>query len=529
VGALAIALAVTGCGDSFTEVIAVIDAEPIAKSRGTRVHLVVGNLTEEVSADFSVDVAANPFPLRLPMSPQNGDVSRGWRVEAELFDESDTLVSAVSESGAYSDGERVEVALWFRDPVAGDGGADVGPGDAGPDAGTAVDAGPDGGDAGLDPCSVERASVVLPEPARIMYVDGAAGADDASCGDMAAPCRSIEHALGFVDALSGPTFVDVHGGGAPYPPLWINGLDGTPEAPTVIKPWPGTGTPSIDAAGAEEGIRLRGVTRFVVIDGFEVFGSSSIGIELNGADVDDNIIRNCRIHGNGEGTSTFPTDAGILIINGGGRNRIEHNEVFANTDSGGPEVRGIAVFGDQNTITDNLVYENEGNGIVANGAGALVTRNRVIRNGRYGIHLENRSASRASDNVVCGNGRSGLRIVSHDGADVLHNALVGNEGHGIELATDTGLVTARDNFLVGNEGFGIAKVEPAAVLMHSHNLYFENVSGVDPRAGSPSPDVTFTDDPMLTDAAACDVTLAAMSPARRVASDGCDLGPRPTR
>ena len=124
----------------------------------------------------------------------------------------------------------------------------------------------------------------------------------------------------------------------------------------------------IDATGNSYGIRLQR-NSFIIIDGFTITGASSDGIRMNLNGVSYNIVRNCKIYGNGnDGIDIFDRDDVT----------IENCIIYSNAGA------GIKYSGTSDRVsTKKCVLYGNGTGAALNGLGGIIDT--IIANNTTGI------------------------------------------------------------------------------------------------------------------------------------------------
>ncbi len=296
-------------------------------------------------------------------------------------------------------------------------------------------------------------------------VVAANGADDATCGPAARPCRTIGRAID--NAAAGDTievgpgrYGDANGDGDLDDPG-----DETPEVDTgcdcmihVTKP---LAIVSRDGAGATLiHAAFVNVDAVVVDAAGSVFGKAKHGFTVMGAGEDglDGEADRVTIAGN---VATGNASDGVAADGDG--SIVVANRAVAN-GNGGFDVqfsRGI--------IRGNVALANEGNGFSPDGEN-LIEANAAIRNGGDGFHM-NGGDSTLKANAALGNGGEGFSL--SDGDVLIGNVASGND-RGL-LIEDDNVITK--NAIVGNRGVGILAGGLRGVV--TKNSIFANHSGLD--------------------------------------------------
>jgi len=129
---------------------------------------------------------------------------------------------------------------------------------------------------------------------------------------------------------------------------------------------------------------------------------------------------------------------------------------FKMTGSGdGPGNAGIKVEADHNHIVDNMVSNNQGDGICLDGSNDNVLRNNTCKsNGNRGIYLDSPSENNILfENTISGNNNQGIHLRSSHHNTILNNTCYLNH-FGIHLdRTDNSIITSNRCF--SNTGDGI--------------------------------------------------------------------------
>lgn len=244
------------------------------------------------------------------------------------------------------------------------------------------------------------------------------GVDSATCGTVAAPCRSITRAI----ANSVPKDRILVGPGR-YGDLNGNGVLGEPgeepgsvfvSKPLTLESEEGAGATLIDMSGLHID-----VIRVTVGAPGSVIGLPGRGFTLSAG---------------GWGLSTEPGFPGFLQISG------------------------------------NIAINNIENGFLLHAEGPyFVTNNLAIRNGTAGFLVHGGTGHKFRQNVAVGNGFEGFTSDFGAGHEFSYNLAIGNVGEGFHMGLDTG-VTLRGNSALGNKSFGMALVSTTATVAQN-NIY----------------------------------------------------------
>ena len=225
-----------------------------------------------------------------------------------------------------------------------------------------------------------------------------------------------------------------------------------------------TGSYGIELAGATNvsisNLSVTGAAAGIYADA----GAGSVGLLLHGVDVygngtdvdiessnDNAAITGSTIHG-----------AGIDGVNRGGEGiHIAANDptISGNTVYG--SITGIYTFGQGPVVADNLVYENDFQGIYMGAFGALIERNDIYANGALdnpgsGIYVGGKSQIDAGsssnlntviDNQVHDNLGGGIETADNNPGLEVGNTVYGNLGAGIEVENGD----VRDNTVYNNQ------------------------------------------------------------------------------
>ncbi len=307
------------------------------------------------------------------------------------------------------------------------------------------------------------------------------------------PCADVDGTLGQITRDGRPEVVYLRGE-VDHVARAAGGLvleagrgSGEAGAPFILRAWPGTGTPRVRTSAPEDGV-VRfccnvGAGHHVIVDGLDIAGGARFGVELNGEQARDNVVRHCVIHDNGLDVRAGPDDlpqqrgrrdAAIIAFNDATDNVFEHN-VLRDTGVRGPgspaELPGVgARVGNGATLRDNLIVGNSEEGVQVSGGVGDVTIER---------------------NVVCDNAAGG--IIADRGARVRHNTVAANGGTGIALEDAASRTT--NNLVVSNGGVGLsAPGQGDGDWLHGNG---------DGRSDG---------DPQLSDLPSCVVTLRPGSP-----------------
>ena len=170
-------------------------------------------------------------------------------------------------------------------------------------------------------------------------------------------------------------------------------------------------------------------TRQVVMRDNVISGNDSHGVHLDNNVTQNVVIENNRIGTNDAGTAALAnTGSGIFFDGDPKKNLVAKNVI------GGNGSHGVRLSGTH--VQDNLIAENW---IGANASGA------DLGNGGSGVHISGGpDDNTVEDNVIAHNGGDGVTITGNNslGNTVWENSIHTNDGHGIDLGDDG--VTAND-------------------------------------------------------------------------------------
>jgi parallel beta-helix repeat protein len=184
------------------------------------------------------------------------------------------------------------------------------------------------------------------------YVDATSGSDTTGTGSTTAPYATITKALTRFGAGEGMTVHATSGSSntAFTSAVTITGANaGTYTSPTIIQRWSGQNAPLFSSLTAPSGAITISSVGNIIVDGFNITGSSNNGIQIdNGSDYI--IIRNSRIYSNsGNGIYTGADVAHWTF---------DSNTIYSNT------AHGLSFSGNTTSfsgnITGNMIYGNQG-------------------------------------------------------------------------------------------------------------------------------------------------------------------------
>lgn len=372
---------------------------------------------------------------------------------------------------------------------------------------------------------------------RAVYVDDATGEDDPdACFGPEAPCKDVGYALDeYLSSRTGGTIYVA--GGSTYPGFFIRGeQSGTPDTPTTVQAWPGTGRPIFDGEGTGPTINTcctDDSATHLVLAGLEVTRGLGQGIQLHGRAVQAAVIRDCVVTGTVlPATVPFSSQAGAIVVT----NRASSVEIINNTvrdnvgeseTSDGEAVRtfGISVTGNSNTVEGNLLENNAGYGILLIGEDNRVAANRVINSGFQGMLIYDADDVVLEDNIVCMSGGHGIEIGASRRGELRHNTIIQSGESGVMLRESSGDWRVTQNIFANNGEFGLARIateesEPS----DSQNLYWMNLSGATDFIEADGTDYTTVMPSFVGDA--CEGILDSRSEAATLIEGG-PIGARP--
>lgn len=518
------------CGeDPLTAVDVRIDADACTAAGAERLRVRVLDAEGDEVELFEVDVAGDDaevtFPTGVRVFPRGGDAGRRWVVEATVVDAGSNPIAYQRARGGYVRDEIGATDLLFDDACLGI---------ECPTGETCVEARCVPDDAPATRARHTPRTICPP----LVFVDAASGTDADGCGDWDGPCATIQRAIddwltpdgigGVIHVHGGSTYTgDTNAVAAIVPERAL----GAPAAPLVIRAWPGTGMPLLDARGSS-GSGIVMYSAYVVLDGLRITRAIRHGITVNQIPAHDLTVRRCELFENGVGTSMFDNHSNIEINNGASNILIEdsilRNAVRpAMTSTGSPASHGDGIYmnaGSDLIVRRSVIDANAAFGIFINGAPDIVVEDTVVNDsGNDGIRIDAQGPIRLAGLRICGNSQSGVDITDAEQLVLSHLSVVDNDGRGITL-TGAGPITHQGNLIASNEAVGV-EIATDAMVDDGWNLYFMNVtdiSGFVPER----PETDVRSDPLLIGVDACDLGLEAGSPARGAGPDGTNIGAR---
>lgn len=500
-------LALAACGDDpFVDV--TIDVEPCVREAGERLIVEVRDARAGVVDTFEAPLATAGLPTGVRVRPRSGGSSGGFHVVARIEDAGGVPIAFESARGSFG-AEARAIGVVFDDACLG------------------VEC-PSGSTCVASAC----VSDVDPMEARggprttcppMLFVDGMDGVGS-EC-TFAMPCRTLAIALDLVQVGIGAV-IHMRGGVTytgtnRYTFAVVPEHSGGPTSPLVIKAWPGTGVPVLEAGPTSEiVVALHG--SHTVLDGFEVRGGYAHGISINGSDIVGVTVRNCDVHHNAMGPHKYDNRAGLVINNNAGDITIDHSTFRDNsTDVMGERASGLHINAGRNVrISSCRVTGNELYGVFVNGSDVAIEDTLIAQNGGDGV-LGSTARLEVSSTRICESTGDAIYLSGTSRADVSRSTLARSGSDAIALDGQAAAVV-RATVLAGNMEVAIHKTDPRVTIEESHNLYFGNGSdtvGFDRSA----PQTDVLEDPMFTDAS-CDLVLGPGSPARGAGPDGTDIG-----
>ena len=129
-------------------------------------------------------------------------------------------------------------------------------------------------------------------------------------------------------------------------------------------------------------------------------------------------------------------------------------EGFVVMGSGNPHA-GIEIVSGNNSISDNVIRNNRGYGILISEArGNTIISNQIRENGFDGVSVERSDENEVSDNLVSVNGKCGISLDGSYGNLLSANTIASNKEQGIGLL-DSGENSLRENAVRGNSNHGV--------------------------------------------------------------------------
>jgi len=231
---------------------------------------------------------------------------------------------------------------------------------------------------------------------------------------------------------------------------------------------PGSGTGHGVSLDANSNVEIRNGT-------ISDFGYSGV----SGVTSSHSRVLDLRVHGNGLRGISLPGNGNRIEVcrvasNGGGidignAGLVRGCTIVENLGSGIFVSEGLVGPAEAATITDNQVYENEGDGINCSSDSCLVTHNLVVGNDDKGIHAG--GGSLIANNVVRANASSATTndggIVAFGRSTVRDNTVRNNSYNNIAIS-GSGNAVVRNHITQGANGISF-------LTGSSNNLYADNL------------------------------------------------------
>ncbi|WP_165821285.1 right-handed parallel beta-helix repeat-containing protein [Nocardioides gansuensis] len=217
------------------------------------------------------------------------------------------------------------------------------------------------------------------------------------------------------------------------------------------------------------GVQLNPGTARNVVHGLRVEGNDEAGIALSDADqgTDGNTIRD---------NSIVANEIGVALYTGTRHAVIRDNTLAANLGEGAI----VLEFASENLIEGNQIGQSGASGVSVLGGGSNTVTDNVLKdNGGIGI-MAGDDLLQSNDNLIQRNtirGGQGGVLVAGDGNAILNNDAIGTTGPGVsvELATDT---LVKGNDFSGSAG-GIVVGEATGTIVEANNASGTLGSGIE--------------------------------------------------
>lgn len=212
-----------------------------------------------------------------------------------------------------------------------------------------------------------------------------------------------------------------------------------------------------------------------------VLSGNSSGLDLSGASVQNNVIRNNYIGLTPAGTTKNPNETGIVIANGASNNVVGGNQAAQANYISGNTYSGITIEG---SGTDN-------NQIMGNAIGLGTDLSTNLGNGSWGIRIINGPSNTViggasnSGNFISYSTYSGISALNAgSGTQVTHNIIGGNGSDGVEINNSSGLVVS-DNWIASNalDGVRVVGASAAGNLIWPNSIHGNGSKGIHLQSG----------------------------------------------
>jgi len=321
---------------------------------------------------------------------------------------------------------------------------------------------------------------IIPSPtlaSGVTYYVATYGNDNNS-GSENDPWRTLEHATD--EAGSGDTIYVRSGTYYPTKSIQLS-IDNPPDSPILLMPYPGE-TVIIDGsrtAPENDIFVVRG--EYYEIRGFELRNSKRVGINLytgNHIRVINNIIHDSQkdaINGS-VGTSDLYVAGNTVYHN------VHENDRFQMNHEGG-WAAAIRTTENGDIIINNIIYENWGEGIGANGTNHFITGNTLRDNYSVEIYADNLAESTINGNFVyTTNDPSFMRLYPSGVTASATGISMANEDPNNPVRLNHLKIT--NNIVVGNRHWSISQWESSRTgglrnsIIANNTFVTNNVSGI---------------------------------------------------
>jgi len=501
--------------DTWLDVTFHAEAEATERARSMRLRVWNGEGEEVMDEAVTLGGDGEALPVSVRLAPRRTtSAAQPFALEALLRDAGGGTLGTIVARGSYVAGRGATLDLWFDDACLG---VACGPAETcagGGCAGGCFEPAADGTRGRNDPVPCLGVEDV--------FVDAERGVDDPfACVDPATPCASVPYVLASYVAPGVGTTVHLRGEQDHFGPVVLRSRhSGTPEQPTRIVPWVGTGVPVLRVAGTGPTLAIcceAEAPHDVWVEGLALPGPPDGGAVV---DVDGGrhlSFRDLHLF------EVTPPPAipfvGAIQIRAGASGITIRDSLLVDVARG---VVGITVTNAADVRIDGVDFAHPRGdlAVLALDAERLTVRDSSTEGGRGGLLLQG-SELRVVGNRFCHERSAAVRLGPSRDVVIEHNTMA-RDLVGISVDRRGVDVTVRSNIFsrIGNRALELWRYE--APETESHNLFHE-VGGFLPSSFEATEGLMDVD-PRFVDVESCDLRLQDDSPALGRAHDGGTIG-----
>lgn len=169
--------------------------------------------------------------------------------------------------------------------------------------------------------------------------------------------------------------------------------------------------------------------------------------------------------------TTHGSEYNVCIYISSGENNTISNNVITNNSGNGMEL-----IGNGHTIINNTIIGCKSGMYASSAERLMVVNNFVTNSASYGIHFSNVKHTVFNNNICNGNVNAGMELANSNNCTITGNAFNSNNGHGLFLS-NSNICAVAGNMFNSNTQYGVVVNNNSKNCTVATNTYMNNTSG----------------------------------------------------